>query len=138
MIVGVTAALLHLLWECAHVRLYTGYEHLTHMPILVYAISGDVLYTLVAIFFVSLVKGQLDWLAMPSVRDLMALMLLGFWIALFVEYKALALHQWAYLDTMPIIPILNVGLSPIVQMTILLPLTVLFSAGLDRVVRRLV
>jgi hypothetical protein len=44
-----------------------------------------------------------------------------------VEYKGLMFHRWSYLPSMPIIPFLNVGASPVLQMTILLPLSLFLA-----------
>ena len=116
---------LHLTWESLHVLLYTGYEHLsTQLPIYVWASIGDVLYTLGAFALVCAFKKNIDWMQRSTFSDYLALAALGFFMALFVEYKALAFHRWAYLPNMPIIPFLHVGLSPVLQMTLLLPLTV--------------
>lgn len=124
---------LHILWETSHVSLYTGYENLPFAhSIEWYATGGDVVYTLVVILFFSLVKGGFSWLQRPRGRDYALLAFAGFFLALFVEYKALALGRWEYLPSMPVIPFLEVGLSPIVQMTLLLPLSVWIATYLGR------
>jgi len=123
LISGIAFAL-HYLWEVSHVALYGGYEHLSpYLPITVLATFGDVAYTLGAYFFVALIKRDWHWLARMTKLDLVAIAFIGFTISMYVEYKALALERWFYLPAMPIIPGLQVGLSPIAQMTILLPLT---------------
>lgn len=136
-ILCVAGAALHALWERTHIPLYTGYEYLSQIPIIYYAVMGDVMYMLLAVSVVSLYRQRMDWIAAPSVRDIFWLAVLGFGIALFVEHKALAFGRWAYLDAMPILPFLNVGLSPVLQMTILLPLSVFLGAEIDKAIRRL-
>ena len=51
------------------------------------------------------------------------LFILSFTIAYGIELRALLTDRWTYAATMPIIPILNVGLSPIVQLLVLVPLS---------------
>ncbi|TSC86100.1 MAG: hypothetical protein G01um10148_606 [Parcubacteria group bacterium Gr01-1014_8] len=115
---------LHLAWESWHVHLYTGYESWTlGMPVVLMATIGDVLYTLGAFALVSGIRRSLDWIHEMRMSDYLALVALGFLIALFVEYKGLALDRWQYLPEMPIIPILGVAVSPILQMSLLLPAT---------------
>jgi hypothetical protein len=105
---------LHAVWEYAHLPLYTGYEGLFGpYPVWVVATLGDVLYTLGAVLVLRLVK--LD-------KNYAALTLAGFCIAVFVEYKAMLLHRWAYAAAMP--TVFGLGLSPLMQMTLLLPLAV--------------
>ena len=124
LVVSVVSFSLHYVWEQLHIPLYTSYEGLTVMPIALYATSGDVLYTLGAILLIGLFKRRLQWIEDVEVSDLIGLAVVGFVIALLVEYKALALMRWAYTDAMPIIPFLHVGLTPILQMTLLLPFSI--------------
>lgn len=132
-----TAFVLHYIWEGLHVPLYGGYEHITNMPIALYTTLGDVLYTLCAVFVVALIKGRADWFAAPSARDIVALATIGGFIAAFVEYKALAFNRWYYLADMPLVPFLDIGLTPLLQMVILLPLSIYLAALADRAIRRL-
>jgi hypothetical protein len=123
---------LHQLWESSHIAFYGGYEHLTGLPITFYATVGDVAYTFAAYFFVALLKRDINWLSKLTGLDVAAVAFIGFAISLFVEYKALAFERWFYLDSMPIIPFLGVGVSPVLQMTILLPLTFYLARRLER------
>jgi hypothetical protein len=125
-IVSLVAFGLHGVWEQAHVSLYRGYEDLSpFLPITLWATFGDVFYTLGVIGLVALFKGQLDWAGRAKAKDFIGLAIIGFFVALLVEYKALALDRWAYTPAMPIIPFFEVGFSPVLQMTILLPLSIL-------------
>lgn len=127
---AIVSLLLHFAWESWHVRFYSGYENLSpYLPLALWASIADVFYVLGAVLFVSLFKEGIGWLAKPKRADLFGLATTGFFIAIFVEYKAMIFEKWHYLETMPIIPWLEVGLSPILQMTILLPLGV-YCAGL--------
>ncbi len=126
---SLVAFVAHLLWEASHVSLYTGYEGLSPtFPIHVWAAIGDVLYTLGIYFVVALFKKDVLWLRRVTVLDLVTLALVGFVLAVGIEWKALFFERWAYLPSMPIIPLLEVGLSPILQMVILLPFSV-YVAG---------
>lgn len=134
LVVSITSFVLHLGWEALHVPLYSGYEGLnTLLPLSVWAALGDVLYTLLAIGLVSLFKKScLRWIAQARASDFVGLAVLGFLIAVGVEYKALALGRWEYSAAMPIVPLLRVGASPVLQMTILLPLTVYLGKVVSR------
>ncbi len=120
---GCVTFILHLVWESVHLSLYKGYEKLgTGWRLSLMATLGDVMYVLLAVLFMSLVKENVTWLSHPTFVNYGNLALLGFAIALFVEYKALALRRWGYGDRMLLV--FGVGLSPLLQMTILLPLAV--------------
>lgn len=122
------AAALHLAWEAAHYRLYSGYEHLTRMPVYLWATMGDIAYAAATFFLLGLLRPENEWLAESATVDFAALALVGCLVALCVEYKALYLHRWQYRSAMPIIPFFGVGLSPIAQMTLILPLSAFLAA----------
>ena len=120
---------LHLAWERVHIRLYTGYEKMEGLlPVYLFATMGDVAYTLCAVFFVAIVRHDVTWFVRDvSTGEYLLLALIGFCIALFVEYKAIYFNKWEYLPEMPIMPFFRVGLSPIAQMTVLLPFSVFIT-----------
>lgn len=120
---ALAAAVLHGLWEALHLPLYTGYGALGGpLPVEVYATTGDVLYTLLVALGVALYKRDAGWIRRAGAGEYLALAFAGLIVAVFVEYKAMLLGLWAYAPAMP--TILGFGLSPLAQMTILLPLSV--------------
>mgnify|MGYP007096659938 FL=1 len=48
---------------------------------------------------------------------------LGLVVAALVEHAALACGRWSYTERMPVVPVLAAGLWPLLQMTLLPPLT---------------
>ena len=61
------------------------------------------------------------WVGSPKVYA--ALATLGFAMAVIVERVALAFGRWNYNEHMPVIPGLDVGVLPILQLTVLVPLS---------------
>jgi len=88
---------------------------------------GDVMYTLFAVIFFTVVKADPTWALKAKRKDYAALAAAGLLIALFVEYKAMFFDLWEYRETMPMVPVLGVGLSPLIQMAALLPVTVFLA-----------
>ncbi|HXK39633.1 MAG TPA: hypothetical protein VJ837_02265 [Candidatus Paceibacterota bacterium] len=116
--------IMHGLWEQAHSVLYTGYEAMEGaLPVWMLATLGDLFYTLIIIGIISLAKGGSAWVGAASWRDCLAAAVLGALVALMVEYKGLYLGRWEYLPSMPVLPLLSIGLSPLLQMTLLTPLS---------------
>lgn len=116
------AFLLHIMWENAQAPLYQGYESFwQHLPVCSMGAIGDVGITLVFLAVLWLLKPtqrmRLEW------RDYMVLAGAGFFTAVLIEQHALLVGKWAYTEAMPLIPYFRVGLTPVVQMTVLLPLT---------------
>lgn len=120
------AFLLHVPWEFLHLPLYRTYEGVSgSLPITLYAALGDVLYTLLAYGAFALLLRDFRWIERAQARHYALLALTGLAVAVFVEYKALLLDRWTYAPEMPLV--LGFGLSPLLQMTILLPLTVVIT-----------
>lgn len=111
---------LHLIWENLHVPLYTIYENFSQSFWLCFQSTiGDVWITFLFAIFWLLVKKDFP----NSKEDYFFLALFGLFIAIMIEQRALLEHKWAYTSMMPIIPFFPSGLSPILQMTALLPLS---------------
>ena len=79
---------------------------------------GDVVITLSILAFLWLIKKDVS---RPA--DFLALAILGFVVAVVIEQHELLTGKWDYVLAMPIVPILKVGLAPVLQMTLLLPLS---------------
>lgn len=118
----VLAFLLNWIWEALHAAAYvesTGpllfrFRHCLPMA------GTDALWTL-ALWFASAGMGSL---ADGSRRRLAVVAALGSITAVVVERVALAQGRWTYNDLMPIVPMIDVGLWPVAQMTILPVITV--------------
>lgn len=130
-LIAAVAFLLNLAWERAHIVLYTNYEKMQgRLPVFVWATFGDVMYIFCALALVSLFKGTLLWFLAADAADYIGLALLGFSIAAFVEYKAMALGRWNYTPRMP--RVFGLGASPLIQMTVLLPLSVFITMAITQ------
>jgi hypothetical protein len=109
----------------AHIHLYTAYGALgTGATVLFWATAGDVLYALLGVAVVSALFSDLEWLEHPRTLHFAMAALYGFCISIFIEWKALILHKWAYTTAMPLLPVIHVGVSPVLQMTLLMPVSV--------------
>lgn len=65
-----------------------------------------------------------DWFIDPGVKGYSVMLATGLIIAVTVEWVAVhILHRWAYTADMPIIPGVNIGVVPVLQMLILPPMT---------------
>jgi len=66
--------------------------------------------------------GRPDWFECPRWSQYTLMLTTGALIAVVVEWVALHLaHRWAYSAKMPLLPGLNIGLVPILQMLVLPP-----------------
>ena len=121
LIVFVAAFLLNILWEEAHSAFYVSYHGgaITNFILFRAALFDAAVITLFAFlcFYSPLIKG-----ALPSSAGGMSIFI--FVLALFIfavllEKWALGTGRWVYADAMPIIPFLDVGLTPALQLGML-------------------
>lgn len=114
----------NLIWENVQASLFAGYSSFVqHFPMCFFATIGDVVFTLLIYLGVGLLKNDFWWIAQVNKKDILVLAAIGFFYAVGIEWQALLFEKWRYANTMPIIPYLKIGLTPVLQMTILLPLS---------------
>lgn len=109
---------LNLVWEHAHVVLYTNYQggSITN-AILFHATLADAIFILgitLPFFYNAYLKAR-PWL----------IVVFGAVLAIGIELWALETGRWAYATSMPLIPFLGVGLTPTIQLGLLGYLTYL-------------
>lgn len=111
--------LLNLIWEFAHMPLYTIWEEGTTEEILfaaVHCTGGDALIGLTAIMLAVFLSGGTRWPDERIKTVLFAAIFIGVGYTIFSEWLNIVVREaWAYRDIMPVVPILNVGLSPLLQ-----------------------
>ncbi|MFA6536722.1 MAG: hypothetical protein WC250_02720 [Candidatus Paceibacterota bacterium] len=104
--------ILNLIWENWHAFLYANYQG--------GAITEFILLraTLFDAIFISIICWP--FIFYPKVKHAgFGVAIPGLILAVLIEKFALATGRWAYTDLMPIVPILNVGLTPAVQLGLL-------------------
>jgi hypothetical protein len=124
--------LLHLAWENAQAPLYEGFtENLPqHLWACLYATAtGDMAFTLILYGVLALVHQDVWWAANrsnyrhPATWTLPPL--IGVLLVVAFELWAIyVVHRWVY-GLMPIVPIVRVGVTPVLQMLVVPTVTLL-------------
>jgi len=99
-------------WENLHSVLYfhPNGEMITQTILLQATLFDAVFITVVGIVF----------LLVPYLRERLWLsIIVGMVGAIIIEWQALAIGKWAYTASMPLIPLLNTGLTPTIQLGLL-------------------
>mgnify|MGYP003119712945 CR=1 FL=1 len=109
----------NLVWELAHMPLYTLWETGSTGEIIfaaVHCTGGDILIALSAVMLSLFLVGSPAWPVVRSVRVIVLTVTFGLGYTVFSEWLNIEVRQaWAYRELMPIIPIINAGLSPVLQ-----------------------
>jgi hypothetical protein len=117
--VAIFAFLLNLPWELAQVPLFAGLpaaDHWRGIVICGQAALGDVVIALAAFWTVAVAGGGRTWITAPRPRQVAAFVIVGLLITIVLERLATTvLGRWTYADAMPIVPLIDVGLSPVAQ-----------------------
>lgn len=112
-------ALANLGWEFLQLPLYTIWESGTSSEIVfaaVHCTGGDILIALSAIVIALFLVGDSERPVVGFKRVMILTIVLGVGYTIFSEWLNIeARKAWAYSDLMPVVPIINTGLSPIVQ-----------------------
>lgn len=123
----VTAAL-NLIWEFAQLPLYTLWSEATPASIVFSALhctAGDILIAALTLVGAILILGNSKWpheryVAVGVATVISGLLYTGYseWVNVFVR------KTWAYSEAMPRLPVLELGLSPVMQW-IIIPISAL-------------
>lgn len=121
--------ILHLLWENIQAPLFTGYTSPSeNFFISIKAAStGDMIFMAIIYAALAVVHRSWNWPVVPSVLRHPATwvlsVLIGVLLAVSFELWAVYVdHRWIY-GAMPIIPLLHVGVTPILQLIVIPLLT---------------
>ena len=125
-------ALFNLAWEFLHMPLYQLWETGSVYEIAYAAIhctGGDILIAFFSLIAALVITGHKDWRTLNSSGVVIITVLLGFLYTAFSEWLNIEIRaSWAYRDLMPVIPIINMGLSPALQWLVV-PLTGFWWVG---------
>ena len=102
--------LFNLIWENVHGVLYVHYKggDITKL-VLMRAAIVDALIILTILFVLNILKFRRSWI----------IIIVGIVISIALELWALNTDRWLYSSVMPIIPIINTGYTPTIQLGLL-------------------
>lgn len=132
-------AISNLVWEFAHMPLYTLWQTGTVSEIAFAALhctGGDILIALSTVMLSLFLVGDPAWPATRKGHVIALTVILGLIYTLYSEWLNIEVREvWTYSDMMPVIPIIGAGLSPVLQW-IAIPLTGFHFAVGSRARRR--
>jgi hypothetical protein len=118
------------IWEMAQMSAYVetaGQSWTSTLGLCTRAAVGDVGIILGIYSAGALAAGDLGWGLRGRWNIYATAAILGLAYAALVEHAALAAGRWSYTERMPVVSVLGAGLWPLLQMTLLPPLTFWFA-----------
>lgn len=126
--VAVIAFSVNFIWEVLQGPLYKGFEYdWQHISFCALASIADMLMVLILFFGFALVYRNVNWVMNVDFEIIVPLILVGSVGAIFGEIWHLAHGDWSYAEAMPLIPIMEIGISPLLQFA-LLPYMIFLSS----------
>jgi len=119
-VVGGLAFILNWIWEVVQGPLYEGFKFdFPHISFCGLASVADMLMVYILLFGFGLIYKNVYWIQELSGTRVLWLVLAGGIGAILAEMRHTAAENWSYSEAMPLLPIVEVGLSPVLQFAIL-------------------
>ena len=122
----------NLFWEFLHLPLYTIWQEASlfeNAYAAIHCTAGDLIIATCALMLSLLCFGNQDWPNTQFSRVLTCTVLFGVLYTIYSEWVNIEIRQsWAYSEYMPVVPILETGLSPLAQW-IVLPIAGMYWAS---------
>lgn len=125
LLIVVFGFLTNLVWETFHSRYYNSYNKVLSKSRFSICTMVDSLIVLFIYLLFAILYKNLYWMERADYRTVLIVMATGGIIAVVIEKVALAVKLWSYNKNMIKIPVLHVGLSPVLQLMVL-PVTVYY------------
>lgn len=125
----VVSYILNLIWELLQIPLYQNMIFKNHELLCALASVADVIMVLLIYFLFALMYKDPFWIRSLSFKRLIFLMAVGTGGAILSEMRHLSAGNWTYSESMPLLPIVNVGVSPVLQFCILPGLIYYFASN---------
>lgn len=117
---------LQVLWETAQLPLYTvwyqkGWGYILYS--IVHCTLGDLLILLISYELIALLNRNRYWIDKGVLWNGLVFTVFGAGYTIYSEVTNVYIEKtWAYTDVMPIVPIVGIGLAPLLQWLIIPPL----------------
>ena len=118
--VSLLAFILNFIWEFTQGPLYKGFKYdWQHISFCMLASIADMLMVLILLFSFGLIYKNLYWINSMDLKKVLLLVFVGFSGAILAEVFHTIRGDWSYTDAMPLLPVVEVGMSPVLQFMIL-------------------
>ncbi len=118
--VGLVAFSLNFIWELAQGPLYESFKYdWEHVSFCALASVADMLMLLILLFGFGLIYRNVFWVIDLSSKPILVLVTAGTIGAILGEVWHTSRGDWAYAESMPMLPWVEVGISPILQFALL-------------------
>lgn len=127
-IVAILSFLLNFTWELLQLPLYKNSVYdIDHIAFCALATLADVIMVLLLYFGLALIFKNPFWIQQLNWQRITLVIFVGGTGAMLSEMRHLKLASWAYAAVMPLLPVVKVGVAPVLQFMLLPLLSYLLS-----------
>ena len=126
----VVSAVLNGLWEygqCGIFYTINGVASFENYNLLTGRIILDIGITLLVFIVMSIINFGWKWFASWDVKDTFLILLLALFSTFYLEVNSLYIGRWGYSNAMPLLIGTNIGLTPILQWIVTMPVSILVT-----------
>ena len=110
------AFILNFSWEIIQGPLYKGFTYsISHIVFCGLASLADAIMVILIYFVLAIIYKDPLWIKHINLQRTLILILIGGIGAILAEMRHLSLGNWSYASSMPVLPFVNAGLSPVLQ-----------------------
>jgi len=110
------AFILNFAWEIIQGPLYKGFTYsISHVVFCGLASLADAIMVILIYFVLAIIYKDPLWIKHINLQRTLILILIGGIGAILAEMRHLSLGNWSYASSMPVLPFVNAGLSPVLQ-----------------------
>lgn len=110
--IALIAFVLNFIWENLHAGLYNEYNLFMKSIYFLGCTIGDVVLTFIIYGLVAVVLKDKYWIRNFNFKILLIVLIMAGLVSLTAEWVAVELDFWSYNEQMPVVPFLDIGLSP--------------------------
>ena len=123
------AFFLNFFWEVVHTNFFT-FKAMPYNMLLngwLHCVMGDIIITVVAFWIISLINRNRKWFLKMNTFNFTGFVAIGLVYTFYSEHKHLFhFKDWAYNESMPLVPFTGIGLTPVLQWLFIPPIIILF------------
>jgi magnesium-transporting ATPase (P-type) len=132
-IIAIVGFILSFIWENLHFPLYQSYADWMVQISFLFCALGDIILIFLVYFLTAALFKDLFWLTKLHFKKMVVTLTISIIISLVAEKAALLLGWWQYNDQMPVILILDIGLSPFLAISLLPIITFIASKKINQI-----
>ena len=111
---------LNFAWEVLQGSLYNGFDFtISHIAFCGLASIADAIMVMLIYFSFAIIYKNSLWIKHINFQQIIMLVLVGGIGAILSEMRHLSIGTWSYTSSMPIVPFVHAGLSPVLQFMVL-------------------